>query len=75
MQVIHQEDITSHYARTLADWKKRFFENKDMILNKGFDNFFIRMWEYYFSYCEGGFHERVIGTSQLVFAKPGFRFS
>ncbi len=75
MQIIHLEDITSHYARTLADWKQRFFVNRDLVLDEGFDNRFLRMWEFYFSYCEGGFRERVISTSQLVFAKPGYRFA
>jgi cyclopropane-fatty-acyl-phospholipid synthase len=40
----------------------------------GFDDDFIRMWEFYLAYCEGGFRERIIGTVQLAFAKPGYRF-
>ena len=39
----------------------------------GFDERFLRMWEFYLSYCEGGFRERTIGVSHLAFAKPGFR--
>ena len=29
-----------------------------------------RMWHFYFCYCEGGFHERVIASTQVMFAKP-----
>jgi cyclopropane-fatty-acyl-phospholipid synthase len=39
----------------------------------GFDDRFIRMWEFYLCYCEGGFRERIIGTAQIAFAKPGYR--
>jgi cyclopropane-fatty-acyl-phospholipid synthase len=31
---------------------------------------FMRMWRFYFSYCEGGFQEFAIGSAQMVFAKP-----
>jgi cyclopropane-fatty-acyl-phospholipid synthase len=41
----------------------------------GFEQSFIRMWEFYLAYCEGGFRERIIGTVQLAFAKPGYRFA
>ena len=38
----------------------------------GYDRRFRRLWELYFSYCEGGFRERRIGTVQTLMAKPGF---
>ena len=38
----------------------------------GFDEPFIRMWEFYLAYCEGGFRERSIGVAHLVLAKPGY---
>jgi cyclopropane-fatty-acyl-phospholipid synthase len=37
----------------------------------GFDERFMRLWEFYLAYCEGGFLEGSIGVAQLVFAKPG----
>ena len=74
MQIIDLQDITAHYARTLDAWYQAFKENTDKILEQGFDDFFCRMWEFYLLYCEGGFRERVISTSQLVFAKPLYRF-
>ncbi len=75
MQMVHLRDITEHYADTLAEWRERFFDRIEDVRRMGFDETFIRMWEFYLCYCEGGFRERVIGTVQLTFAKPGYRFA
>ena len=75
MQMIHLRDITQDYADTLAHWRERFFEQLPAVREQGFDRSFERMWEFYLCYCEGGFRERVIGTVQLTFAKPGYRFA
>lgn len=69
MVVNHFEDITHHYARTLADWHKRFVDNYHLLDAEKYDRQFFRLWRYYFAYCEGGFKERSIGTSQIVFSK------
>lgn len=73
MKMTHMEDITPHYARTLAAWRQRFLANRDAIKALGYDDTFIRLWDFYFAYCEGGFAERVIGDVQLMFARPGNR--
>ena len=73
MQMVHLRDITDDYALTLAHWRERFMAQLDAVRRQGFDSRFIRMWEFYLSYCEGGFRERIIGTVQLAFAKPGYR--
>jgi len=70
MKMSHMEDITPHYARTLAAWRQRFLDNQKEIKALGYDDTFIRLWDFYFAYCEGGFAERVIGDVQLMFAKP-----
>ena len=70
MKMIHLEDITPHYARTLAAWRERFLHNQEKIKALGYDDTFIRLWDFYFAYCEGGFAERVIGDVQVIFAKP-----
>ncbi|SRR6056297_296223 len=75
MQMVHLRDITEDYAITLAHWRERFLARLDAVRALGFGEEFIRMWEYYLCYCEGGFRERVISTVQLAFAKPGFRFA
>jgi cyclopropane-fatty-acyl-phospholipid synthase len=75
MQMIHLRDITRDYALTLASWRKRFLAAQSAVEKMGFEQSFIRMWEFYLAYCEGGFRERIIGTVQLAFAKPGYRFA
>lgn len=65
-------DIGLDYARTLKDWHHRLLENKEPLATDGYDDRFMNMWRYYFSYCEGGFLERTISTVQLVISKPAF---
>jgi cyclopropane-fatty-acyl-phospholipid synthase len=70
LKLFHLEDITPHYVRTLAEWRKRFFDRIDDVREMGFSDTFIRMWEYYLCYCEGGFAERYLGDVQMLFTKP-----
>jgi len=70
MKMTHMEDITPHYARTLAEWRKEFLSKAEDIKSQGYSDDFIRLWDFYFAYCEGGFAERVIGDVQLMFSKP-----
>jgi cyclopropane-fatty-acyl-phospholipid synthase len=69
----HLEDITPHYATTLARWRLRFLAAAERVSELGYDERFRRLWELYLSYCEGGFRERRIQDVQLLLAKPGFR--
>ncbi len=73
LSIVHVEEITPHYARTLHDWRERFLANREKLNALGYDDTFIRKWEYYFAYCEAGFTERSIRTDQIMFAKPGCR--
>ena len=73
LRLIHMEDITPHYARTLRCWRERFFNRIDEVRQMGFSESFIRMWEYYLCYCEGAFWERYIGDVQMIFSKPLYR--
>jgi cyclopropane-fatty-acyl-phospholipid synthase len=70
LRLVHLEDITPHYARTLREWRRRFFAHIEKVRALGFSDTFIRMWEYYLCYCEGGFAERYIGDVQMLFVKP-----
>jgi cyclopropane-fatty-acyl-phospholipid synthase len=70
MRLFHLEDITPHYARTLNDWRKNFMCNVQQIRDQGFSEAFIRLWNFYFCYCEGGFLERQIGDVHMLFTKP-----
>jgi cyclopropane-fatty-acyl-phospholipid synthase len=73
LRLLHLEDITLHYARTLRTWRERFFDNIRQVRALGYSDTFIRMWEFYLCYCEAGFQERYLGDVQMLFAKPLWR--
>jgi cyclopropane-fatty-acyl-phospholipid synthase len=63
------ENIGDHYARTLRDWRTNFAEREAEVLELGFDERFLRIWNYYLAYCEAGFASRNIGTHQIVLTR------
>ena len=70
LRLIHLEDLTAHYVRTLAGWRERMLKNLDRIRDLGLPESFLRMWEFYLCYCEGGFAERANTVAQILFEKP-----
>ncbi len=70
LRLLQMEDIGSHYVRTLRLWAGALRENWQAALRLGYSNEFLRMYEFYFRYCEAGFAERTIGDAQMLFAKP-----
>lgn len=75
LQLSEVDDITPHYAETLAKWREAFWRRIDDVRELGYDERFVRIWNYYLCYCEAGFREHQIGVHQLTLAKPGFRRS
>jgi cyclopropane-fatty-acyl-phospholipid synthase len=75
LRIAHLEDIGFHYATTLAHWRARFRAELPAIRAQGYPEQFLRMWEYYFCYCEAGFRERAIGDVQLLLLKPDSRLA
>jgi cyclopropane-fatty-acyl-phospholipid synthase len=73
LKLFHLEDIGPHYARTLRLWRERFFRNIGRVRELGYGDEFIRLWEYYLCYCEGGFLERQLGTVQMLLTRPACR--
>jgi len=73
MRLFHLQDIGPHYATTLRKWRERFSENAAEIRALGYPESFMRMWEFYLGYCEGGFLERNIGDVHMLFTKPSNR--
>jgi cyclopropane-fatty-acyl-phospholipid synthase len=73
LKIFHLEDIGPHYARTLALWRRNFLERLAAVRKLGYSDQFIRLWEFYLCYCEGGFAERQLGDVQLLLTKPGCR--
>jgi cyclopropane-fatty-acyl-phospholipid synthase len=70
LRLIHWEDFSSDYAKTLACWRANFHAHLDEIRALGYSDTFLRMWEFYLCYCEAGFRERLTGVSQILLAKP-----
>ena len=73
LQLIGQHDFGPSYALTLRAWRQRFLAQLPAVRAQGFDASFIRLWEFYLAYCEGGFLERSIGVSHLLMARPAYR--
>ena len=73
LRMVSQQDFAEHYARTLHMWNDNCKREAKTISALGYSETFQRMWEFYLCYCEGGFAERSIGVSHLLYAKPEFR--
>lgn len=70
LRLFDLEDIGPHYATTLKIWRENFFANIQAVRKLGYSEEFIKMWEFYLCYCEGGFAERALGDVHLLLAKP-----
>ncbi len=73
LQLFHLEDWTPHYAHTLRLWRDRFLECSDQVLALGMPDWFVRMWDFYFCYCEAAFLERRTQLVQIMYCKPQSR--
>lgn len=67
------DNIGVHYGRTLAEWRQLFTAKHAEVRAMGFPEEFLRMWDYYFAYCEAGFAARLLGTQQIVLTRTGNR--
>ena len=63
------EDLTSSYVKTLLYWKKNFLSKQKEVKALGFDDNFIRKWDYYLTSCAVGFDAEYIGDAQLLIEK------
>ncbi|MCB9915065.1 MAG: class I SAM-dependent methyltransferase [Planctomycetes bacterium] len=70
LRLVDLEDIGAHYVPTLAAWNRNLRARWDDAKALGHDETFLRLWEFYFAYCEGGFAERHIGDVQLLLQRP-----
>ena len=62
-------DIAADYVLTLQAWRTRFMENVRIVRSLGFDERFIRMWEYYLALSEAGFATGISQDLQIVLEK------
>ena len=63
------EDIGMEYATTLHQWRDRFWEHIDGVRSQGYDEYFIKTWDYYLLACEAGFRTRITGDVHVAFDK------
>jgi cyclopropane-fatty-acyl-phospholipid synthase len=70
LRLFNLEDIGASYALTLRAWRRRFRQRIAEVRQQGFTERFVRMWDFYLAYCEGGFIERATGDVQLLLLKP-----
>jgi len=75
LKLFHMDDMAPHYARTLACWRENLHRNRSAIraLGEQYSEQFLRLWEFYFAYCEGAFLERSCGSVQMLLTKPDCR--
>jgi|TARA_B110000879_G_scaffold82496_1_gene114504 cyclopropane-fatty-acyl-phospholipid synthase len=64
------DDMGLDYARTLSEWHDRFNAELPAVKAQGFDDAFIRKWNYYLKYCEAAFATRNISVVQAIYTKP-----
>ena len=73
LRLFNLNDIGPHYAETLKRWRHNIHNNIEHIKGLGYNDEFLRMWEFYLCYCEGGFMERVISDVHMLLVKPDNR--
>lgn len=66
----HLENFGLHYAKTLQIWREKFNAQSEAVRELGFDETFMRKWNYYLAYCEAAFTTRNINVSQLILSRP-----
>ena len=65
LHLVKINNYSDDYVKTLATWRKNFFNAWEKISPLGFDDYFKRMWDFYLSYCEGGFKSKNINLIQF----------
>ena len=65
------ENVGDHYATTLRHWRRRFWMKVDAVRVLGFDDRFVRLWDFYLASCEAAFRQRQIGNAQLQLSRIG----
>lgn len=69
LKVVTQFAFGLDYARTLAEWRMAFKEQLPEVRAQGFDERFLRTWEFYLAYCEAGFRAKSIDVMQFTLEK------
>ena len=70
LQVVDEYAFGPDYAETLQRWREAFLAARSQVLQGGFDERFMRIWEFYLAYCEAAFSEGNIDVVQYTLQKP-----
>jgi cyclopropane-fatty-acyl-phospholipid synthase len=65
----NMNNIGTHYAKTLFSWNQNLQQNKQKIVELGYPERLIKIWEYYFGYCQVGFETYLLDNLQLIYSK------
>jgi cyclopropane-fatty-acyl-phospholipid synthase len=63
------EEIGPHYAETLRRWREAFLARAEDVRRLGYDERFVRTWEFYLASCEAGFRTRMLRDAQIVWSR------
>ena len=69
LQVTDQEQFGAHYVRTLQEWRQRLNDRRHEAMQLGYGPRFLRLWDFYLSYCEAAFAEGHVTVAQLVLSQ------
>jgi cyclopropane-fatty-acyl-phospholipid synthase len=70
LRVVNEFKFGLDYARTLQAWRVAFKEQAQRVYAIGFDDRFMRTWDFYLAYCEAGFRAGSIDVAQFTLEKP-----
>ncbi len=69
LQVVDELAFGRDYAETCRRWRADFMAQREKVLALGFDERFIRIWEFYLAYCEAGFDAGDIDVVQYTLSR------
>ncbi len=69
LQVVDEFAFGRDYAETCRRWRTDFATQREQVLHRGFDERFVRIWDFYLAYCEAAFDESNIDVVQYTLRK------
>jgi cyclopropane-fatty-acyl-phospholipid synthase len=70
LNIVDLEQFGLDYGKTLDLWSQALLAHRQEITALGYDETFLRKWEYYLAYCQAGFDAKIIDLTQIVLTKP-----
>ena len=69
LEVVERHAFGRDYARTLATWRRSFHAALPAVRQQGFDERFVRIWDFYLAYCEAAFAEGNTDVAQVTLVR------